>query len=212
MEPCPTPSSPTQPLFHPVPPCARRARGRHQRHVTPRALVDRTSRSPRRRCGDRDPVLRRLPLGSAPGAQRVAELDLSDRARPRDRRPRDAKWAPPSRSSARATSPPSAAWSTRASTARRARAGLEQYCEKGNIQTYNVPDPHPRRPDVRRLLREHHGQGVVHAEGAGRASTSPRRRRCCAPASPPTRRCGTGTSAPARRSASSASAASATWA
>ena len=54
-------------------------------------------------------------------------------------------------------------------------------------------------------------EGVVHAEGAGRASTSPRRRRCCARASPPTRRCATGRWAPARRSASSASAGSGTW-
>ena len=69
--------------------CARRARGRPRGATSPLgAVLHRPPRAAGRRCGDRDPVLRRLPFGSAPGARRMAELDLSDRARPRDRRPR----------------------------------------------------------------------------------------------------------------------------
>ena len=115
----------------------------------PRAAAD------RRR--DRDPVLRRLPLRPAPGPQRVERVSphrLPVRARPRDRRPGDEGRQRASRSSRRATSPPSAAWSIRAAPARAASEGLEQYCQHGIDAHLQLPGQALRRRHLRRVLRQ----------------------------------------------------------
>ena len=90
--------------------------------------------------------------------------------------------------------------------------GLEQYCENGFTGTYNGATPDAPGHTLggysqRIVVDEKFVLKIRHPK-----TSSPRSRRCCAPASPRIRRCATGTSARARRSASSASAASATWA
>jgi uncharacterized zinc-type alcohol dehydrogenase-like protein len=89
---------------------------------------------------------------------------------------------------------------------------LEQFCEKGMIGTYNGPTPdapgHTLGGYSQRIVVDQ--RFVLHVRHPW--NSSPRSRRCCAPASPPIRRCATGTPGRARRSAWSASAGWATWA
>ena len=90
---------------------------------------------------DRDRLLRRLPFRPAHGALRMGRHDLSLRARPRDRRPRQARSA--------ATSPASrlgelVGVGCMVGSCQHCRAcdeGLEQYCEDGFVGTYNGPTP-----------------------------------------------------------------------
>ncbi len=79
------------------------------------------------------------------------------------------------------------------------KAGQEQYCLKGNIQTYGGTDP-ADGTITQGGYSEASSSTRTSCSASPSPSTSRRSRRCSAPASPPTRRSATGTRAPARRS------------
>ena len=71
-----------------VPPMSTKAYAAQSADSPARPVVDQPPRPAADGRRDRDPLLRRLPLRPAPGAQRVAQHRLPLRARPRDRRAR----------------------------------------------------------------------------------------------------------------------------
>ena len=155
------------------------------------------------RCADRHPVLRRLPLRPAHGAQRVGRWPTVYPCVPgHEIVGRVTRSAANVSGSRPAISPAVGCMVDSCRTCASCTEGLEQYCDtNGTIVHLQLP---PTRQAPRAVTYGGYSDRIVVDEHfvlrvPARSSISPRSRRCCARASRPTRRCGTGAPGPGKK-------------